>query len=75
MSRLCSGDIENLTPEKYSSFASRALFAWFDPFAWVGFRKVLEYEDLWGLVRANRCAGVVPMWDAQWNRMMENRSV
>ncbi len=44
----------NLTPEKYSSFLSLVVFAWFDPLAWKGWRRLLAYEELWGLAFDNR---------------------
>lgn len=53
---LCSTseDVPNLTPEKHASFFSRAIFAWFDPFAWKGWRRTLEYTDLWDLKKSER---------------------
>ena len=65
--------IEKLTPERWASFFSKAVFAWFDPFAWKGFRNLLKYDDLYNLKAENRCNHVVPVWDKYWNRMMEDK--
>ncbi|TRY61972.1 hypothetical protein TCAL_10708 [Tigriopus californicus] len=61
-------DVPNLTPEKHASFFSRAIFAWFDPFAWKGWRRTLEYGDLWDLKKSERCSGIVPEWDRHWEK-------
>lgn len=46
--------MDNLTPERYASFFSRTVFAWFDSFAWTGWRRLLTYDDLWHLKAEDR---------------------
>ncbi len=46
--------VDNVTREKYASFVSKAVFSWFDGFAWTGWRRVLQYDDLWNLDYENR---------------------
>jgi hypothetical protein len=48
----------NLTPEKYASFPSRLVFAWFDTLAMKGWKRLLTYSDLWTLTKENRCASI-----------------
>ena len=68
-----SDDVPNLTPEKYASFLSRILFAWFDRMNLAGWKRLLTYTDLWSLTKENRCSGVVPIWDKYWSRHEEKQ--
>lgn len=49
-----------------SSFFSQLLFHWFTPLAWKGFRKPLEYPDLWDLNPLDRSKQVVARFDAYY---------
>ena len=55
------------SPESAASFPSRMLFTWFDGMVWRGWRRYLVNEDLWTLNPSDRCRGVIPMWDANWD--------
>ena len=65
---------ENPSPETKASFPSKMLFTWFDGMAWKGYRRVLTMQDLWTLNLADRCRGVVPVWDKWWNRQVESKA-
>ena len=56
-----------LSPESAASFPSRMLFTWFDGMVWRGWRRYLVNEDLWTLNPSDRCRGVIPVWDANWD--------
>jgi hypothetical protein len=49
-----SDDAVNLTPEKYASFYSKLVFAWFDTLAIKGWKRTLKETDLWGLAHENK---------------------
>ena len=55
------------SPESAASFPSRMLFTWFDGMVWRGWRRYLVNEDLWTLNPSDRCRGVIPLWDANWD--------
>ena len=55
------------SPESAASFPSRMLFTWFDGMVWRGWRRYLVNEDLWTLNPSDRCRGVIPVWDANWD--------
>ena len=55
------------SPEATASFPSRMLFTWFDGMVWRGWRRFLVNEDLWTLNPSERCRGVIPIWDANWD--------
>jgi hypothetical protein len=46
--------VVNLTPEKYASFYSKLVFAWFDTLAIKGWKNTLKETDLWGLAHENK---------------------
>ena len=48
------GHAEKATPETWASFPSRLVFHFFDSFIWTGWRRDLDYGDLYGLNRDNR---------------------
>ncbi len=58
----------NLTPEKYASFLSKIVFAWFDGISIKGWKRLLKDSDLWSLKKEDRCSGIVPIWDKQWEK-------
>ncbi|XP_077285786.1 multidrug-Resistance like Protein 1 isoform X3 [Arctopsyche grandis] len=62
---------KNPCPERNSSYLSRILFAWFDPLAWVGFRRPLVIEDLWSMNPEDSSAEVVPLFDKYWNKSLK----
>ena len=59
---------EDLTPEAFASYPSKLLFSWFSGFAWKGWRRLLQTEDLWTLNFPNRCRAIIPLWDKHWTR-------
>ena len=63
--------LQDVCPENQSSFLSRLLFAWFDPFAWKGYRKPLEDEDLWSLDYSNSSGSIVPKFEKHWKKALE----
>ena len=46
--------MDDLTPEKYSSALSKLVFAWLDPLIFKGWKKQLDRSDLWSLRQENR---------------------
>lgn len=69
LSLLCINNkltFQNVCPENYSSFLSRLLFAWFDTFAWKGYKKPLENDDLWSLDYSNSSASIAPVFERRW---------
>lgn len=55
-------------PESQSGFLARLFFIWFDPMAWLGFRKPLETTDLWEMNPEDQCIEVVPLFDKYWDK-------
>lgn len=53
-------------PEFSCSFLSRILFHWYTSLAWIGFRKPLEYSDLWQLNWHDLSKNIVPIFDKYW---------
>ncbi|OXA43509.1 multidrug resistance-associated protein 1 [Folsomia candida] len=53
-------------PEMTSSYFSQLLFHWFTPLAWKGFRKPLEYVDLWDLNVIDRSKYIVNRFDTYY---------
>lgn len=49
-----------------SSYFSQLLFHWFTPLAWKGFRKPLEYVDLWDLNVIDRSKYIVNRFDTYY---------
>ena len=49
------GDTEKaMTPETWASLPSKLVFHFFDSFIWTGWRRDLDYGDLYGLTKENR---------------------
>uniref|UniRef100_A0A6M2DRX2 ABC-type glutathione-S-conjugate transporter n=1 Tax=Xenopsylla cheopis TaxID=163159 RepID=A0A6M2DRX2_XENCH len=59
---------EKPCPESQSGFLARLFFIWFDPMAWLGFRKPLETTDLWEMNPEDQCIEVVPLFDKYWDK-------
>jgi hypothetical protein len=47
-------EASNLTPEIYASFPSRVVFHFYDSFNITGWKRDLQYEDLFSLTKDNR---------------------
>ena len=47
-------DMENITPERYSSHISRMVFKWVDPLTIKGWKTQLTQDMLWALRIENR---------------------
>ncbi|XP_065206730.1 multidrug resistance-associated protein 1-like isoform X3 [Planococcus citri] len=62
---------KDVCPENQCSFLSRLLFAWFDAFAWKGYKKPLEDSDCWSLDYSNSSASIVPKFEKHWNKALE----
>ncbi|ODM88268.1 Multidrug resistance-associated protein 1 [Orchesella cincta] len=60
------GPSKKACPEYTSSFLNRILFHWYTSLAWTGFRKPLEYSDLYELNWVDRSQNVVPFFDQHW---------
>ncbi|CAL8146547.1 unnamed protein product [Orchesella dallaii] len=57
---------KNITPEPTASFLSELLFEWFTPLVWKGFKKPLEYSDLWYLNWSETSQHNVALFDRNW---------
>ncbi|ODM88995.1 Multidrug resistance-associated protein 1, partial [Orchesella cincta] len=57
---------KKITSEASASFLSKLFFEWFTPLAWTGFRKPLEYSDLWHLNWSETSQHNVPLFDENW---------
>ncbi|XKL66876.1 hypothetical protein PGB90_010296 [Kerria lacca] len=62
---------KNVCPENESSFLSKLLFIWFDKFAWKGYKKPLETNDLWSLDYNNTSATVGGKFEKFWISTLE----
>lgn len=49
-----SDQLDDLTPEKYSSALSKVVFGWMEPLIYRGWNKQLTKDDLWSLINENR---------------------
>lgn len=56
-------------PELAASYPSRLSFTWFDPLAWLGYRKPLEYKDLWGINPEDSSEEVMSIFLTFWNKI------
>lgn len=61
----------NPTPEPFVGFVQSILFTWFDRFAWTGYRRSLEAEDMWDINPSDRSDEMVPVFDRHWKRSVE----
>ena len=68
-----------MSPEKGASYLSQLLFVWFDSIVWKGWRKRLDYKDLWDLNEEDRSATIVPVfaeiWQRKYNRKKEGEEI
>ncbi|KAG4066137.1 hypothetical protein HA402_010339 [Bradysia odoriphaga] len=55
-------------PELSSSYPSRLFFRWFDPLALLGFRRPLQYDDLWDIRPEDSSEHVMSEFLRYWNR-------
>ncbi|CAH1990666.1 unnamed protein product [Acanthoscelides obtectus] len=62
---------ERPCPEQYASFLSKLLFTWFDPLAWLGYKKPLEMKDLWEMNPEDSSKEVVPLFEKHWRNTLE----
>ncbi|ODM95243.1 Multidrug resistance-associated protein 1 [Orchesella cincta] len=62
-------------PEIYSSYLSRQLFSWFSTMTWQGYRKPLEYADLWDLNPDEKSRQVVPLFDKYWSKELNKSNL
>ncbi|ODM94817.1 Multidrug resistance-associated protein 1 [Orchesella cincta] len=53
-------------PECSASFLSKLLFEWVTPLTWTGFRKPLEYSDLYHLNWSETCQHNSAIFDSNW---------
>ncbi|KAK0171316.1 hypothetical protein PV328_009061 [Microctonus aethiopoides] len=63
--------VERPCPEQSASYLSRILFAWFEPFAWQGFKRPLESTDLWAMNPEDTASEVIPKFDKYWNKTVK----
>lgn len=59
---------QNPSPERGASFLSKIFYTWYDGMVWKGFRKPLEYSDLWDLNPQNMTKEVRPVFEKHWLR-------
>lgn len=53
-------------PERTASFLSQILYWWFNGMTSLGFKRSLEYKDLWQLNDGERTENVTPIFDRSW---------
>lgn len=53
-----------------ASFPSKALFVWFDSFAWSGYKRPIETYNLWNMNYDDSSKEVVPVFDKNWERSL-----
>lgn len=56
-----------------ASFPSRMIFHWFNALAAKGYKKPLEYTDLWGLNPRDTSRQVIPRFDKHWEKSLSKR--
>ncbi|CAL8118382.1 unnamed protein product [Orchesella dallaii] len=66
---------QNPCPEIYSSYLSRQLFSWFSTLTWQGYKKPLEYSDLWDLNPGDKSRQVVPRFDKYWAKELNKSNL
>ena len=64
-------NIPNLSPEISASFPSKLTFFWATPLLWKGYRNTLNPAMLWSMNPKITSEGVVPHFDACFNREVE----
>ncbi|OXA41467.1 Canalicular multispecific organic anion transporter 2 [Folsomia candida] len=62
---------ETPCPEKESSFISKITYSWFDSIAWTGYKRPLNFEDLWDLNKDDRADEQVPIFMKYWDAAVE----
>ncbi|ODM94820.1 Multidrug resistance-associated protein 1, partial [Orchesella cincta] len=55
-----------ITPECSASFLSKLFFEWVTPLTWAGFRKPLEYSDVWYLNWSETTQHNSALFDGHW---------
>lgn len=60
--------VNNPSPEETSGFPARLIFSWFDPMIWKGFKKPLEFTDLWDMKQIDSSAEVVPAFEKNYHK-------
>jgi len=64
---------DNPSPEGAASFASLMIYHWFNPLAWKGYKRPLEFKDLWDLNPRDKSKQVVPRFDLHWEHSLSKR--
>lgn len=64
--------LDKPSPGLSASFPSKLFFGYFDKFAWTGYRKPLEMNDIWDLNPENTSSVLVPKFYKYWIRSVEN---
>jgi len=64
---------DNPSPELSASFPSRMIYHWFNALAWKGYKKPLEYPDLWNLNPRDTSRQVVPRFDYHWEKSLSKK--
>ena len=52
---------------------SQLLYVWFEKLAWKGYRQPLDADALWDLSRETMSAGIVPRFDKQFAKTLDQR--
>ncbi|OXA39170.1 multidrug resistance-associated protein 1 [Folsomia candida] len=58
-------------PEKQSSFILKITYSWFDSIAWTGYKRSLNFEDLWDLNKDDRADEQVTTFNMYWDAAVE----
>ncbi|CAI6345192.1 unnamed protein product [Macrosiphum euphorbiae] len=62
--------VQGPCPEMKASFPSKILFSWFDSFAWSGYKRPIEFKNLWNMNYDNSSQEIVRVFDKHWERSL-----
>jgi len=60
-----------MCPENQASVLSNVFLAWFDSFAWKGYRKPINGNDLWNVDYKMKTAMISKRIELQWQLALE----
>ena len=61
----------NVSPELSASFLRRIFYQWFDPITWTGYRKPLDYNDLYDINPKDTSREIFLPFDKYWHESIE----
>ena len=65
-------NIQKPSPEAGASMVSVLTYFWFRPLIWTGYKNPLETKDLWDLDENDKSRSVVPKYDRNWEKALQN---